>query len=223
MRSSDRPRRRPADRQTPNRRPGMATGGSSGGANGTGGSGGTQGQAALGSKTIEQVVAETLHKGYGVVEDNLRQSRHAAQRLRRGTYEPSEIPAELGKFANRLLQLGMELGAPWVELTAAMLRDQQLRFAFEEAGQEALRTAEAVQPVSPRIVYRIRCSREVEHLLTLHPLRRPTVPAIAGLYSIAPNAPPIPAERVTFRPNPEDGSLLVHINVPEDTPAGIYS
>jgi hypothetical protein len=171
-------------------------------------------------KTVEEVVSEAVRKGYEVVEENLRQGRQAAQRLRLGTYKSSEIRGELGSFGNRLLQLGMELGATWVQLVAAIVRDPQLRFAFEEAGQETPGTAATVQPVSPPIAYRVRCSREVEHSLALHPLHRPMVPTVAGLYSLDADVS-IPPGRVTFRR--EGDSLVVHINVPDDLPAGTYN
>jgi hypothetical protein len=194
MKGSDRSQRPEPLRQSPNRQP-------------------------AGGKTVEEVVNEAVRKGYEVVEENLRQGRQAAQRLRLGTYESSEIRAELGKFGNRLLQLGMEFGTTWVQMIAAVLRDPQLRFAFEEAAQEVPQTAATVQPVSPPITYRIRGSRVVEHSLTLHPLRRPTVSAVSGLYSTD-GKDSIPPGSVTFKR--EDNTLVVDINVPNNTPAGTY-
>lgn len=183
-----------------------------------------QAQTAAGDgKTVEQVVAEAVRKGYEVVGENIRQGRQAAERMRARSYTPAEIPGELRRFADRLLQLSMELGTTWFQLIGAILRDPQLREAFEGAGQEAApRPAEQVQPVSPPIVYTVRCSRTVEHSLKLHPLTGPVQPTIAGLHSIAPGGHSVAPGRVTFRRNP-DGSLLVNITVPDEVPAGTYN
>ena len=213
MKGRDRQQRPQPARQGPNRQVPPSSGPPAGAS-------GTTPGAADGGKTVDQVVADAVRKGYQVVEENIRQGRAAAERVRAGSYGVSEIPSEIRTVANRLLTLGMELGTIWFQLIAAVMRDPKLRTAFEE--DLAPRTAPTVRPVSPPVAYRVRCSREVEHSLSLHPLSSPAVPAVAGLYSIEPNAPSISRERVTFRRNPDD-SLLVQINVPDEIPAGTYN
>ena len=217
MKGSDRARRAQPGRETPNRQPGMATDAPGGQA------GAAQAQADRDGKTVEQIVAEAVRKGYDVVGENIRQGRQAAQRMRTRTYEANEIPGELRSFANRLFQLGMELGTTWFELIGAILRDPQLREAFEGTRQPVPRPAGQAQPVSPPIVYTVRCSRPVEHSLRLHALSRPAHPTVAGLHSIEQGGHSIPAGRVTFDRHPEDGSLLVYINVPDEVPPGTYN
>lgn len=185
--------------------------------------GAEQAQTTGGGKTVEQVVAEAVRRGYDVVGENIRQGRHAAERMSAGSYKAAEVPGELRRFTNRLLQLGMDLGTTSFQLIGAVLRDPQMRAAFEGLDQEAAaRPAEHVQPASPPIVYTVRCSRTVEHSLNLHPLSGPAHPTVAGLHSIGPGRHSIPHGRVTFHRNP-DGSLLVNINVPDEIPAGTYN
>jgi hypothetical protein len=217
MKGTERARRSRPLRETPNRQPSPSD------INPVDATGAAQTEAAGDGKTVEQIVAEAVRRGYDVVGQNILQGRQAAERMRARNYGPAEIPGELRRFADRLFQLAMEIGTTWFQLIGAILRDPQLREAFEGAGQAAApRPAEQVQPVSPPIVYTVRCSRTVEHSLKLHPLSRPAQPTVAGLHSIGPGRHSIAPGRVTFHRNP-DGSLRVNINVPDEVPAGVYN
>jgi hypothetical protein len=174
-----------------------------------------------GGKPVEHVVADAVRRGYEVVEENIRQGRQAAERLRQGTYRPGEIPGEMSAVVNRLVRLGAELSTAWFQMIAAVMRDPRLAAAFEDVGQP--RPPSAGRPprrtATPRITHRIHGSRTCDVSYNVSPLSTPAIPTVPDLVcSDYPGAP----VRVAVRGDPDSGALVLHIEVTEAHPAGTY-
>jgi hypothetical protein len=175
-----------------------------------------------GSKTVDQVVADAVRRGYEVVEENIRQGRQAAERMRLGTYRSGEIPGEMSAVINRLVRLGAELSTAWFQMIAAVMRDPQLAAAFEDVGQS--RPPSAAQPprrtATPRITHQIHGSRTCEVSYNVSPLSTPAIPTVPDLVcSEDPQGPPV---KVAVRGDPNSGALVLHIEVTDAHPAGTY-
>jgi hypothetical protein len=177
--------------------------------------------APTGGKTVDQVVADAVRRGYEVVEENIRQGRHAAERLRLGTYRSGEIPGEMSAVVNRLVRLGAELSTAWFQMIAAVMRDPQLAAAFEDVG--LARPPSGRPPhrtVTPRITHQILGSRTCHVSYNVSPLSTPAIPMILDLVcSETPQAPPV---KVAVRGDPDSGALVLHIGVTDTHPAGTY-
>jgi hypothetical protein len=178
--------------------------------------------ASTGGKTVEEVVAEVVRTGYEVVEENIRQGRQAAERLRLGTYQSGDIPDDMGMVVNRLVRLGMDLSTTWFQLVAAVLRDPRLLSALEDTGPSrppgTRRTPGRAAP--PRIIHRVRCRRKFDVLPTLSRVTSPAVPTVAGLFSSEADVDPI--RSVTLKYDPHARSLVLDIDVPDAQPSGTY-
>ncbi len=172
------------------------------------------------AKSVEQVVAETVRAGYEVIEENIRHGRHAAERLRQGTYRSSDLPGDLGRVMNRLISLGMDLSTTWFQLVAAILRDPRLATAFEGTDAAGVPAPRAAPRRTPRIIYRVRCSRPNEIEFNPQDLSQPAIPAVAGLHLLDRDAPPI---QVRFDSDRESGVLAVVIDVQDAQPPGTYN
>jgi hypothetical protein len=159
---------------------------------------------------------------YEVAGENLRQVRHAAERLRHGTYQSGDITDDMSMVINRLVRLGMDLSTTWFQMVGAMMRDPRLVAAFEETGRAGPpRTRRTPSGAPPRITRRVRCSKRFDVTHSLSPATGPAVPTVAGLFPVAPNADPI--RSVTFKHDAHTGSLVLDIDVPDTQPAGTYN
>jgi hypothetical protein len=171
-------------------------------------------------RTVDQVIADAVGTAYGVIEDNIRHGRHAAERLRHGTYQSADLPDDLSQVVNRLLTLGMDLSMIWFRLMAAVLRDPRLAAAFEGAGGSRPAARRTTMRRPPRIVYQVHSSRPHEVDFNPHAPTRPTIPASADLYHGEGRASPI--RGVRFESGGE-GVLRIVITVPDHQPSGTYS
>jgi hypothetical protein len=174
--------------------------------------------------TADAIIAGAVDAAYKVAEENVREGRRAAERLRANLTAP-EAGSETAKaVANRLVGLTRELGSTWVELIVAVLKDPELRGLLDRitAHDRPRPDAEAApRPAAAGVVQRISSRRPVE--VTLSPLPElgptPTL-GVAGLHALIPDTPPI--GQVRFLPRP-GGGLELHIQTPDDQPPGVYS
>ena len=75
---------------------------------------------------VSEVVAEAVRLGYRVVEENLRQGRLAADRLRAGDYDVEDARDDVVKLGRRFVDLARDLGTSWFDLIGALLDDPRL-------------------------------------------------------------------------------------------------
>src|SRR5688500_14021773 len=67
---------------------------------------------------------------YAVVDSNIAEGRQAAARLRAAAPPPARAPAEAKAVASRLMHMTRDLGATWVDLVLALVREPDVRAAL---------------------------------------------------------------------------------------------
>jgi hypothetical protein len=175
------------------------------------------------TKTVDEVISHAVHTAYQVAEENIRQGRLAAEKLRKGDFQTSDISDSAKTVTSRMMDLAKELSMVWVEMIAAIVRDPELRAFFDRTPQDAARqepaSAKSAAPLS--VTYRVNSRKPTEVVLSpLTPLAHPVDPAVTGLLSLNRDAPAIHGVLFTIRP---DGGLQVNIDIPDDQPSGSYA
>jgi len=172
--------------------------------------------------TADAIIQDAVEAAYRVVEENVREGRKTAERLRAGATAPPEEAESAKAVANRMMQLSRELSVTWVELIMAVLRDSDLRHLLDRVmAQDRSGSPEpaASGGLARPVVQRISSRKPIE--VTLSPLAAgAATPALAGLHALDPSAPSI--RSVNFSPRP-DGVLELRIDVPDDQPQGVYT
>ena len=173
----------------------------------------------------DAIIAAAVTTAYKVMEDNVEEGRRAAERLRAAAGPPSEPPPDAKAVANRLAHMTRQLGATWIELVAALLREPEIRAVVNRLtlhDQPRAGPAEPAGRTAPTsIAQRVRSRKPVEVTLSsLPPLNPAGPPGVAGLLSMNPASPAL--RQVAFEVG-ADGGLEIRIEVPDDQPADVYS
>lgn len=174
---------------------------------------------AIGDPAVESAV----RTAYRVAADNIEEGRRTAERLRAAMRDPEEPPPTARAMAGRVAHITRDLGAAWVELVMAVLKDPELRSLFDRSTAREVPVSppgpgRAPGPSSAVVVTTVRSMRPVE--INLSPLPGGSHPAIAGVFSLDPAAPPIGKVRFARR---DDGSLALNLDVADDQPPGVYA
>lgn len=172
----------------------------------------------------DAVILDAVSSAYRVVDDNVREGRRAAERLRAAPPPSSEPPPNAMAVANRLLHVTRDLGATWVDLIVAVLREPEVRAMVDRLSLQdrpRAQTSPAGWTAPTSVTHRVKSRKPVEVTLSPMPaLNLGAPPGVAGLHAIDPASPPI--RGVAFSRGP-DGGLEVEIEVPDDHPADVYS
>lgn len=75
---------------------------------------------------VSEVVADAVRLGYRVIEENLRQGRTAADRLRARDYDVDDARDDIVTLGRRFVDLARDLGTSWFDLIGAVLDDPRL-------------------------------------------------------------------------------------------------
>lgn len=160
---------------------------------------------------------------YAVVEENLAEGRRAAARLR-AAVPPVARPAPDAKAAaNRLMHVTRDLGATWVDLILALIKEPDVRASLDRMGAQATARADAgaSSMAGAQVVQRVSSRRPIEVSLSVLAVSSAAAPPrIAGLYSLDAGSTPI--DQVEFRARPE-GGLELRIDVADGQAAGVYA
>ena len=175
--------------------------------------------------TADAIIQDAVEAAYRVVEENVREGRTTAERLRAGVAAGPEDAESAKTVANRLMHLSKELSVTWVELIMAVLRETELRQLLDRVTttQDRPRTATpAAGGTSSRpVTQRVSSRKPIEVTLSpLAPEASPAAPVVAGLHALDPEAPSLRMVAFSLRP---DGTLELRVDVPDDQPAGGYS
>jgi hypothetical protein len=165
---------------------------------------------------------DAVSMAYAVAGENFAEGRLAAERLRAAA-PPLSTTRDVSAVAQRLMHMSKDMGAAWVELIVALLREPDLRAAADRmSGRDRPPAAAPVSPGPPAwLVQRISSRRPVEVTVSAMVAAAPALPPlIAGLHSLTAGVPPI--GQVVFRNRP-GGGLEVQIDVPDDQPPGVYA
>lgn len=160
---------------------------------------------------------------YAVVEENIAEGRRAAARLRAAAPPVAGPAPDARAVANRLLHMTKDLGATWVDLILALVREPDIRASLDRMSAQATgRPAASASPAAGvAVVQRISSRSPIEvslSALVLSSAAKP--PRVAGLHSLDAGSTPI--DQVEFRLRPE-GGLELRIDVADGQAAGAYS
>jgi hypothetical protein len=179
------------------------------------------------SATSDSAIGAAVRAAYDVVDQNVLEGRRAAERLRAAASPVATAAPDPRSIANRLMHISRDMGAAWIELAVAVLKEPEVRAVLDRlASWPPAASASAPSPapasaVAGEIVQRISCRRPIEVTLSPLPARiTPAPPGIAGLHALDPALPPIRQVRFGLRPG---GGLELRIDIPDDQPPGAYS
>jgi hypothetical protein len=168
----------------------------------------------------DSAIGAAVRAAYDVVDQNVLEGRRAAERLRAAA-APTGAPApDPRSITNRLMHMTRDMGAAWVELAVAVLKEPEVRAVLDRMASRPAAPASA--PASTGcVVQRISSRRPIEVTLSPLPARStPAAPGIAGLHALDVALPPISQVRFSLGPG---GGLVLRIDVPDDQPPGAYS
>ncbi len=181
------------------------------------------GAAMAGPTTVNDKVSSAVAAAYGVVEDNVREGRLAAARLRTAGHLTAETSPDVKAVAGRLMHMTKEIGSTWVDLFSAVLREPEVRALVDKLTSHDRPSKEPTPGSSPStlaVTQRLSSRKPIE--VTLSALGTGAsvgVPRIGGLHALD-GSPAIQQVRFTVR---DGGGLELRISVPDDQPAGDYA
>lgn len=172
--------------------------------------------------TVDAIIHDAVDAAYRVVEENVREGRRTAERLRAGVTATASDAESAKAAANRVMHLSKELSVSWVELIMAVLRDSELKGVLDRlTAQDRGRVEPAHAAAGRGVTQRLSSRKPIEVALSSLPIASAeTVPGVAGLHCLTPGHPAIVAVGFSSRP---DGALELRIDVPDDQPAGVYT
>lgn len=177
---------------------------------------------------VTEVVAEAVRLGYRVVEENLRQGRMAADRLRAREYDIGDARDDVVTLGRRFVDLARDLGSSWFDLVGAVFDDPRLLDAVRPKPSEPKPRrrddpADGAPPAQRIPVEVIGHPDAVgEALLAgLSDLQRAPQVTPLRLVDGPPSAPAIIGARVGAAN--ETGTLAVIVPVPPDQASGTYA
>jgi hypothetical protein len=175
---------------------------------------------AAGREPPDAVVDQAVAAAYRVVEQNVEQGRRAAERLRAAAQEAHGPAPNAREAAGRLLHITRDLGAAWVDLLAAMLREPEVKALVERVTlHDRQRPPPAGYTAPASLIQRVRSRKPLEVTLSaMPPLDAP--PATAGLLALDATSAPLRDIRFALEPA---GGLELQITVPDDQPADVYT
>jgi hypothetical protein len=175
-----------------------------------------------GAAADDGVIGAVVAAAYRVVEDNVQQGRRAAERLRAAASETPEAAPNAKAVASRLVHITRDLGAAWVDLLVAVLREPEVRAVVDRITMQDRARPAASAPSPPlSIAQRVRSRKPLEVTLSaLPPLAAGGAPGVAGLHALGTGSPPL--QEVSFALDPA-GALQLEIVVPDDQPADVYT
>jgi hypothetical protein len=174
------------------------------------------------SQASDSAIGAAVRAAYDVVDQNVLEGRRAAERLRAAASPLAAPSPDPRSIANRLMHMTRDMGAAWLELAVAVLKEPEVRAVLDRMASRPAAPAPASAPAAAgEVVQRLSSRRPIEVTLSPLPARStPAPPGIAGLHALDAALPPISQVRFGLRP---DGGLELRIDVPDDQPPGAYS
>ena len=154
----------------------------------------------------DEIIGKAVKLAYRVVDQHIQQGRHAAARVRAGTYNSVDLEADLKSLVDRMIGLTRELGSVSVELFDTLIRGKP-----EEA---------ATAPSAADVAIEVKSGRRVQVSVKLRPTARGFVPSVPPLHASDRSLAPL--DKIHFLVNGEAQPVLV-VEIPDEQPVGIYS
>lgn len=177
---------------------------------------------------VTEVVAEAVRLGYRVVEENLRQGRMAADRIRARDYDVGDARDDVVTLGRRFVELARDLGSSWFDLVEAVFDDPRLLDAVRpkqselkpRRREEPADGAPPAQKIPVEVIGHVDAIGEAM-LADLSDLQRAPQVTPLRLVDGPPRAPAIVGARLGS--GNETGAFAVIVPVPPDQASGTYA
>ncbi|PPQ26603.1 hypothetical protein [Rhodopila globiformis] len=172
---------------------------------------------------IEATVAHGVKLGYSVIDEQIRQGEKLAARLRQVSGKPGAMPpAELSTLIERALNIYKDMGALAVAAMETLVRSPLLQPGVTRAWQASPDAAAATTTGgATNFRFELAANRRTQVRLDIRPQGATFMPLVHSLHAATPSAPPLTAVR--FHLDPATASPVLHLDVPDGQPAGVYS
>lgn len=160
----------------------------------------------------DNVLARGVQLGYRIIDEHILQGHHAAQQLRSGHAGPADSGKNVETLVGRALDLTKDLGALWLDAVELLVKNSGRGDGAAEPEAAGAGLQVGVEIVS---------SRRVQVNLNLPPRRRHHVPRVHALHAADPACPPLAG--VSLRATADASGSVLHVEVPDHQPAGLYS
>ena len=172
---------------------------------------------------IDATVAHGVKLGYSVIDDQIRQGEKLAARLRQISGKPGAMPpAEVGTLIERALNIYKDMGALALAAVETLVRSPLIQSGVARAWQASPDNAAATTPDgSTNFRFELSSNRRTQVKLDIRPQGRPFMPLVHTLHAVTPSVPALTAVR--FHLDPATSSPVLHVDVPDSQPAGVYS
>jgi hypothetical protein len=191
-----------------------------------------------GDVPISQSVADAVRAGYGVIADNIKQGREAAESFRRGEYHIRDVPRDVDALAKRMIDLARDLSTTTLDVVERLLRESRAPDgpnkapAFHPNPHPAgPKGSDEPKPQSAPGIHlmRVNCcfTGNRRAIVRSAALTRPLQPIFAEEHLTAEPLSSTSGARaitdVTFEADKSGGGLIITIATPDDQPAGVYA
>jgi hypothetical protein len=168
----------------------------------------------------DDAVAHGVRLGYQVVEEQIREGRRLAQRLRQAADLKGIAESEgLGPLVGRALNVYKDLGALCVDAIEAVARSPALlsRVLQSKTGVEQ----ESVAAPAEVCAVEIRSSYRTQLTLKLSRVSQTSLPHVHALHAPDPAIPPL--TDVRFSIEPATGVAMLHVDIPDKQSPATYT
>jgi hypothetical protein len=174
-------------------------------------------------ESIDAAVAHGVKLGYTVIDDQIRQGEKLAARLRQISGKPGAMPpVEVGTLIERALNVYKDMGALALAAVETLMRSPLIQSGIARTWQASPDNAVATMPVGgANFRFELSSNRRTQVKLDIRPQGAASMPLVHSLHAATPSVPALTAVR--FYLDPATSSPVLHVDVPDSQPAGIYS
>jgi hypothetical protein len=172
---------------------------------------------------IDATVAHGVELGYSVIDDQIRQGEKLAARLRQINGKPGAMPpVEVGTLIERALNVYKDMGALALAAVETLVRNPLIQSGIARAWQASPDNAVAATPGGgTNFRFELSSSRPTQVRLDIRPQGTAFMPLVHSLHAATPSVPALTAVR--FYLDPAASSPVLHVDVPDSQPPGVYS
>ena len=154
----------------------------------------------------DQVINKAVKLAYRVVDDQMRQGRRAAERVRAGSYNAVDFEADIKSLLDRMIGLTKEAGAVSMELFDTLVRGN--------AEQKA------AGPTAAEVAIEVKSTLRIQVSIDFRPTQLGFVPSTPPLYASDRSVTPL--DKLHFVVKEGTRPVFV-VEVPDNQPPGTYT
>lgn len=176
--------------------------------------------------SFDKLVNDAVVLGYQVIDEQIRQGRAAAERLRAGESFLNVPPDDVSALIERMIELSQGLAAIWIDLLSALGTAVQQARPPQAGTPRPPSTAGTSRPARPMTItgceVKSKGNRKVEADIHLHAVPAHFVPNVLPLHH-ATDPETVPIAGVYITPSQDMRRPVLNIEIPDEQPAGTYS